>query len=142
MGDSGKIYAVDIAQNFLDHIAIAAREAGKKNIETIVCTPDSTELPPSSVDLAYICDTYHHFEFPMKTLASLHKAMKPGGRVVLIDFHRIHGKSSDWTMNHVRAGQAVFEQEVTDAGFRKVSEKGDLLSENYFVIFEKVETAS
>lgn len=142
VGSEGKVLAVDISQNFLDHISLAAREARLTNIDTVLCKADSTELPPSSVDLAYICDTYHHFEFPMKTMASLHQALKPGGRVVLIDFRRVAGESTDWTMNHVRAGQEVFEKEVTEAGFRKVSEKTGLLSENYFVIFEKIADAS
>jgi len=142
VGNDGKVLAVDISQNFLDHISLAAREARLTNVETVLCKTDSTELPPASVDLAYICDTYHHFEFPMKTMASLHQALKPGGRVVLIDFRRVAGESTDWTMNHVRAGQEVFEKEVLEAGFRKVSEKTGLLSENYFVIFEKTDDAS
>ena len=70
-------------------------------------------------------------------MASLHRALKPGGRVVLIDFHRIPGTSSDWVLGHVRAGQDVFEAEITQAGFRKVREETDLLQENYFVVFEK-----
>jgi archaeosine-15-forming tRNA-guanine transglycosylase len=53
---------------------------------------------------------------PQKTMGSIHRAIKPKGQVVLIDFHRIKGVSSDWVMNHVRAGQEVFAKEVIDAG--------------------------
>jgi len=49
-------------------------------------------------------------------MGSIHRALKPKGQVVLIDFHRIKGVSSDWVMNHVRAGQEVFAKEVIDAG--------------------------
>ena len=137
VGAEGKVFAVDIAENFLEHIKVTSRALGLRNIEPVLCTPDSTKLPPASVDLAYICDTYHHFEFPQKTLASLHQALKPDGRVILIDFKRIKGESSEWTMNHVRAGQEVFEEEIIAAGFRKVREHKDMLKENYFIEFEK-----
>lgn len=138
VGKDGRVVAVDIAQKFLDHIQISSREAGLKNIETRLCAADSTALEPESVDVAYICDTYHHFEFPRKTMTSLHAALKPGGRVILIDFRRVEGKSTDWVMGHVRAGQDVFEEEIVRSGYRKVREEPDLLSENYFVVFEKV----
>ncbi len=139
VGPEGKVLAVDIAQNFLDHIEKSAREVGLKNVETVLASVDSTGLPPASVDLAFICDTYHHFEFPHKTMTSLHRALKPGGRVVLIDFRREPGRSTDWVLDHVRAGQHVFESEIIAAGFRKVSENADLLKENYFVVFEKAD---
>jgi len=108
-----------------------------KNIICVVCTPNDVRLPPLSVDLVFICDTYHHFEFPLATMRSIHKALKPQGQVVLIDFHRIKGVSSEWAMGHVRAGQEVFVQEIVDAGFKQVEEKKDMLKESYFVRFEK-----
>lgn len=135
----GRVIAVDISQNFLNHIEITCREQNLRNVETVLCKDDSTELPPESVDVAFICDTYHHFEFPQKTMSSLLKAMKPRGRVVLIDFRRVEGESSDWTMDHVRAGQEVFEAEVLESGFRKADEIKDLLNENYMVVFERAE---
>jgi FkbM family methyltransferase len=134
-----RVVAVDIAPKFLEHIRETCREARLMNVETLQCTADSTELPPASIDVAFICDTYHHFEFPSKTMASLHRALKRGGRVILIDFRRVEGTSSEWTMNHVRAGQEVFEAEVIESGFKKLSEQTELLKENYFVVFEKLE---
>jgi len=135
----GRVIAVDIAQKFLDHIEVTCREQNLRNVETLLCKDDSTELPPESIDVAFICDTYHHFEFPKKTMTSLRKALKPGGRVVLIDFRRVEGESSDWTLEHVRAGQDVFEAEIKDAGFRKTGEVKDLLKENYMVVFQPVQ---
>jgi predicted methyltransferase len=137
VGPEGKIFAVDIAENFVRHIERQAREAGIKNVVGVVCRPDNVNLPPNSIDLAYVCDTYHHFEFPQRTMRSIHAALKPGGQVILIDFHRIAGKSSEWTMSHVRAGQEVFCQEIIDTGFKQVEEKPDLLKESYFVRFVK-----
>jgi predicted methyltransferase len=69
-------------------------------------------------------------------MASIHKALKPGGQVVLIDFHRIKGQSSDWVMGHVRAGQEVFTKEIEQSGFKQVEEK-KFMKESYFLRFEK-----
>lgn len=136
VGAKGTVYAVDIAPEFVKHLEQRAASAGLKNVRAVLCTDRSVELPPSSVDIAFICDTYHHFEFPQSTMTSLHRALRRGGEVVLVDFKRIPGVSSEWTMNHVRAGQEVFEREIEAVGFRKMGEL-DLLKQNYFVRFQK-----
>jgi ubiquinone/menaquinone biosynthesis C-methylase UbiE len=137
VGADGKVFAVEIAKNFLEHIKARASKASASNVQTILCTERSVELPEASIDLAFICDVYHHFEFPSASLVTLHKALKSGGTLVLIDFKRIPGESSDFIMGHVRAGQEVFEAEVIAAGFEKVDEVKDLLKENYFVEFKR-----
>jgi ubiquinone/menaquinone biosynthesis C-methylase UbiE len=140
VGPDGRVLAVDIAKNFLEYIDRINRESGRNNVQTLQCSAEATMLPPLSVDVAYICDTYHHFEFPLKTMRSVHAAMKPSGRVILIDFKRIEGETKEWTMNHVRAGQEVFEEELRSCGFRKIREHTEILKENYFVEFEKGES--
>ena len=137
VGEKGKVYAVDIAKNFLKHIDEDAEKQGYKNIETVLCTQDSAELPPASVDVVYICDVYHHFEFPQKTLNSIYRAMRPGASLYLIDFERIPGKTSDWINNHVRAGKEVFKKEVEASGLEFVEEKKGVFKDNYFLRFRK-----
>ena len=137
VGKEGRVISVDISQAFLDHIQKVGRTAGQLNVETILAKSDSTELPPDSVDVAFICDTYHHFEFPLKTMTSIHRALKPDGTVVLVDFRREEGKSSEWILNHVRAGQDIFEAELMKVGFEKIREEPELLKENYFIVFRK-----
>jgi predicted methyltransferase len=137
VGPKGKVYAVDIAKDFLTHIEQRVTAAGIRNIQTVLCTERSVLLPPNSIDLAFICDTYHHFEYPQSTLASLHRALRARGELVLVDFKRIPGQSSDWVMSHVRAGQEVFTAEIEAAGFKKI-EQVDLLKENYLLRFRKV----
>ena len=140
VGPGGKVFAVDIAPKFIEHIEKTCKEQGLKKVVGVVCKPESVELPANSIDLAFICDTYHHFEFPFKTMASIHRALRPGGQVVLVDFHRIEGKSSEWVMNHVRAGQEVFTREILASGFKQVGQ-AKFLRENYFIRFEKTGTA-
>ena len=137
VGEKGRVLAVDIASEFLDHINKTAKDQKLGNITTVLGKDVSTELPPASVDLVYVCDTYHHFEYPARVLESIHKGLKDGGKLVVIDFIREPGVSSDWVMGHVRAGQAIVEKEITQAGFRKVDEKKGLMKENYFLVFEK-----
>lgn len=137
VGERGRVYAVDISQKFIAHIEQQARERGAKHVVGVVCKQKSVELPAASIDLAFVCDTYHHFEFPENTLASIHAALKPGGRLVVVDFRRIEGESTPWVLGHVRAGQEVFAKEITAAGFRQTFES-KLLKENYLLVFEKV----
>jgi predicted methyltransferase len=134
----GTVYAVDIAETFLQHIAATCKDAGIKNVTTVHCKADSSELPPASVDVVFLCDVYHHFEFPAKTLASLHAALKPGGRLVLVDYRREPGKTPEWLLKHVRAGQEVFTREIEAAGFKLQCEE-KFLKDNYMVQFQRIE---
>lgn len=138
VGDEGWVYAVDIAPKFIAHIVNEATTSGRPNITGVVCAENSVNLPPESVDFVFICDTYHHFEFPKSTLTSIHKALRPGGRLVVIDFDRIEGKSREWLLGHVRAGKEVFRAEIQDAGFHLKEEKViEGFQENYFLVFGK-----
>ncbi len=136
MTDRGQVIAVDIAKEFVDHVKKTCEAEGIGNVKTAVCSPDSIGLAANSIDLAFICDVYHHFEFPYKTMRSIRSALKPGGRVVLVDFDRIEGKSSDWILNHLRAGKSTFVKEIEIAGFQ-VSKEHDFLKTSYWISFTK-----
>jgi SAM-dependent methyltransferase len=133
VGPAGKVYAVDIAPKFLQHIAKRAAAAGHKNVTTVRGSERSVELPAASVDLVFVCDTYHHFDDPRSTLASIRRALRPGGELVVVDFKR-EAKTAEWIREHVRAGQDVVTREIEAAGFEKVEEV-PLLKENYVLRF-------
>ncbi len=137
-GPEGWVYAIDISGPFLKHIVARAQQEGQQNISAILSPENSTPLPPDSLDMAFVCDTYHHFEYPKGTMASLVRALKKGGTFVVIDFERIEGQSREWLMGHVRAGKEVFRKEIEDAGLTFVEEvKMEGLKENYFLRFRK-----
>lgn len=137
-GWDGWVYSVDIAPKFLQHIAARATADGIENLTTVLGTDVSIRLPPESVDLVFICDTYHHFESPQQSLASIYRAIKPGGRLVLIDFNRIPGVSREFLIGHVRAPKEVFQAEVVDAGFEFNDEvEIEAFEENYLLRFTK-----
>lgn len=135
----GTVYAVDIVPPFIANIARRMAEETITNVTPVLCTDKSTNLPPKSVDKVFLCDTYHHFEFPQSSLASIHQALRTGGELLLVEFHRIPGKSSDFILNHVRAGQEVFIKEIEAAGFEPVGEVVGFLEDNYFYRFRKAE---
>lgn len=137
-GDQGWVYSVDISANFLQHINKQAAENNVKNITSVLCSDRSVCLPANSIDRAFICDTYHHFEYPEDTLASLYKALKPGATLIVIDFNRIPGKTREFLMGHVRAGKEVFQGEIVKAGFTFVEEvEIASFEENYLLKFRK-----
>jgi predicted methyltransferase len=139
VGRSGKVYAVDISKVFVDNILNISRRGGQTNVAGVVNVSTDVQLAPRSIDIAFICDTYHHFEMPLAMMRSIRRALKPGGQVIVVDFRRIPGVSTPWVMNHVRVGESQVVQEIESVGFRLV-EASALLKTNYFLRFE-IETA-
>jgi ubiquinone/menaquinone biosynthesis C-methylase UbiE len=138
VGKAGRVYAVDIAPRFLAHIAADAKTHGQSQVVTVQGTQSSTNLARESVDLVFLCDVYHHLENPEKTLTSIRQALRPRGRLVVIDFDRVEGLSADFVLKHVRASQDVFRKEIEAAGFWfEPVKKLPTFKENFFVRFEK-----
>jgi predicted methyltransferase len=133
----GTVYAVDIAQNFIDYIDEMAAKEEITNIKAQRCSARSVDLPENSIDVAFICDVYHHFEYPFDSMASIHAALRPGGRLFIVDFERIAGVSSDFVMNHVRCGKGTVTDEVKDSGFDLVREVNLGMDGQYILEFAK-----
>ncbi|MBK7405319.1 MAG: methyltransferase domain-containing protein [Phycisphaerales bacterium] len=140
VGATGRLYELDISPKFVEHIRQRAARAGLTQVEARQCPEDSVNLPAGSIDIAFICDVYHHFEYPHSTMTSIRNALAPGGEVVLIDFERNPGQSRPWVLEHVRAGRDVFTKEIEAAGFRLLGETTvPGLRESYFLRFRRVE---
>ncbi|MBT8491888.1 MAG: methyltransferase domain-containing protein [Deltaproteobacteria bacterium] len=136
VGDDGVVYAIDISPRFLDHLRKRKRRDGWKRVQVIKGSAASPNLAKSSVDLVFICDTYHHFTDVPEILADIKRALAPGGRLVIVDFHRIPGVSKKWILGHVRADMRTFKAEIEAAGLRfrgKLAIPG--LKENYALEF-------
>jgi predicted methyltransferase len=136
VGPHGRVYAVDVAAEFVRKIELRVQAQGLANVVGIVNTQHSTLLPPDSVDLVFLADTYHHFEQPVDMLRSIHTALRPGGELVVIDFRREPGLSTPWVMSHVRAGREQVLAEVELAGFQFAREE-PILRGNFFLRFRK-----
>jgi len=133
----GTLFAVDITEKFIAHIKTTCAEQKIENVETVLCTLTSTKLEPKSVDLVFTSDTYHHFEFPYKTLASIRQALRHGGRLIVIDFKKEDAARPDWVNDHVRANKKTVIEEVTKAGFKLIDEPELEMKGQYMLRFEK-----
>ena len=136
VGPEGRVYAVDISRGFLEHIRREAESSDRKNVVPVLCEPRDVKLQPESVDRAFVCDTYHHFEFPQDTLASIHRALRPDGELLVVDFERIQGVSPAWVLGHVRCGKGTVTDEIKDAGFELVADI-PLMDSQYVLRFRK-----
>ena len=140
VGQSGRVYAVDIVPAFLERLRERVTEEQLANVEVVAATPTDVSLAPASVDLLFVCDVYHHIEYPQVYLDTLLTALRPGGRLVIVEFDKVPGKISQAMMDHVRADKPTLIREVSEAGFVFVGEvEGLPLEENYMVVFEKAE---
>jgi len=138
VGDKGWVYAVDIAPGFLEYVSKSAKEIGLRNVTPVLCPHDSVALPPESIDFAFLCDTYHHLEYPEPVMASVRRAMRKGAVLFLLDFEKIPGKSRKWIIDHVRANKEEVKKEIISAGFLfKEEVKIDDFKENYVLRFVK-----
>jgi ubiquinone/menaquinone biosynthesis C-methylase UbiE len=136
VGASGSVIAQDIAPEFLHGIEERARDAGLAQLRTVLGGEKDARLPTNRVDLVFTSDTYHHFEYPLAMLDSIHTALKSGGRLTIIDYEKIPGQSSSWVLGHVRANRETVIAEITAAGF-VLDRTHDFLRENYFLEFRK-----
>jgi len=138
VGAKGKVYAVDLSPAMLEHLSQRIVAENLRRVEVVECTETESGLAPNSVDLIFVCDTYHHFEYPQTTLASIKSALRPGGTLAIVDFERIPGTSRQWVLDHVRAGKEETRSEIEQAGFEYVTEVDvDGLLENYMILFRR-----
>uniref|UniRef100_A0A6S9TFU8 Methyltransferase domain-containing protein n=1 Tax=Chrysotila carterae TaxID=13221 RepID=A0A6S9TFU8_CHRCT len=143
VGESGKVLAIDVSQRFVGFMEQRVKRNKLPNVRVSKCSPKSADLADyaGKVDLAIIIDVYHHFEYPRTFMRSLHTVLRDGGRVVVCDFHRdpakmVHHKP-EWAIEHIRADQQTFRQEIESAGFELVdSAEVQELVENYVMVFQ------
>ena len=136
VGPSGHVYAVDITPSFLDLLRRRASERGASNVTVVQADPKNAHLEPNTIDLAFLCEVYHHLEYPRTYLGSIYEALRPGGRLVVVDFRRDPNTSPAWVLSHVRAGEATVIEEITSVGFR-FEGRAPGLSQNYVLRFRK-----
>jgi ubiquinone/menaquinone biosynthesis C-methylase UbiE len=125
---AAKVYAVDIDARLLDILKKDAPE----NVVTVLAAPDDPKLAPGSVDIIFFCDVLHHIENRPAYYAKLKAALKPGGRIVNIDFFK-----KPLAMGpplEMKLSEQQVEAEFGAAGFRKVKQV-DLLPYQYFLVF-------
>jgi ubiquinone/menaquinone biosynthesis C-methylase UbiE len=134
VGPTGKVYGVDISREMLDYLEKQARSEHLTNIQPLLAEPHDPKLPPASVDMIFICDTLHHISDRATYFPLLMRALKPGGRLVNIDFYKRPLPVGPPV--EMKIPQAEMIREAEAARFHLV-QKYDFLRYQYFVIFAR-----
>jgi len=131
VGDRGLVYAVEINDEYVNHIKSRAEKENFRNIRPTLGKEDDPMLPADKVDSILILKTYHEFSQPLKMLRAMHKALRKDGLLGVIDKN---GTGDDHGLNR----DAVV-KEAARAGFELASEHDFVKTDNmdYFLIFRK-----
>lgn len=132
----GGVYAVDIQPQMLDILMERAWELGFENVEPVRGDVDDPNLPEKAVDLALVVDAYHEFSHPREMMEGIVRALRPGGRIVLVEY-RGEDPSVPIKPLHTMT-EAQVRRELEAVGLRWVETK-DFLPRQHVLVFEKPE---
>jgi SAM-dependent methyltransferase len=128
----GTMYAADIEPRMVEYMKERAVREKTPNVVSILAAPSDPRLPAGTLDLVFVCDTYHHFDDRLDYFARLKKAMRPGGRLVIVDFQKRELPVGPG-LDHKLAREQIV-GELDQAGWKLIEEPG-ILPYQYFLIF-------
>lgn len=129
----GKVYAEDVQDEMIKYLNDKKQKLDSKNVEVIKGSNKSVNLPPGSVDLVVMVDVYHELGYPHETLQSLKNALKPAGKLLLIEY-----RGEDPAVHRNRLHKTTVKQlnkEFAANGF-KLTYQGEFLPIQHFLIYE------
>ena len=132
VGEKGKVYAVDISPDMILHINRRIRDTKTTNVASILADPADPLLPDQSVNRFFICDVWHHVENQTKYLSLMKKMLKPGGEVIMIDFHKKELPFGPPLQMKIAREDLIKQMETN--GFRLTKEH-TFLPHQYFLVF-------
>lgn len=134
VGPKGRVFATDVQPEMISMLKSNLREADIKNVHPILCSQNDTKLPESAVDLILMVDVYHEMSNPELSLRGLRKALKPGGRLVLVEFR---GEDAEVPIRPEHKMTVVqVRKELEPLGF-EFSKLHDFLPWQHILVFEK-----
>jgi ubiquinone/menaquinone biosynthesis C-methylase UbiE len=135
VSESGKVYAIDVEPEMLKYVEDSIVHMHiPYSAEFILARPDNPKLPLESADLVFLCNTYHHLEDRSQYFRNIKGALKPGGRIAIVDFyHDERSGELGFPKEHLVPRDQVIE-EMRKAGYRLLREHG-FLARQYFVEF-------
>jgi SAM-dependent methyltransferase len=125
---NGRVYGADAEPDMVRYLDARARREGLANLVAVQASPSGSALP-TTVDVALLVDVYHHLPSRVRYFADLRSALRPGGRVAIVDFNEttLRGPAH-------RIPPNVVKDEMTRAGYRLLAEH-DFLPDQYFLVF-------
>jgi predicted methyltransferase len=131
---SGRVYAVDIQPEMIALLKQGVEKAGVTNVVPVLGKGDDPGLPPASIDWILLVDVYHELQEPRAMLARMREALKPGGRVALVEY-RLEGDSAAHIRREHRMSPRQVLAEWEPAGFR-LAARHEFLPAQHFFVFE------
>ena len=138
VGPAGRVLAEDIFDDFLAGAKQTAEEQKLSNITFIKGTETDPNLPEGQVDMELVLDAYHHFDYPEKMLAALYKALKPDGKLVIVEYYkREAAMPGGRALTHIRLDMPDVIKEIEANHFHLIEEKEHIKNVQYMLILEK-----
>ena len=134
VGSAGIVYGVDVQPEMLRLLVDGAKAAGLGNIKPVLATVTNVKLPDASVDLAIMVDVYHELAFPFEVMQSLLRALKPGGKVVFVEYRLEDPKVPIKPLHKMSEAQVRKEAEVHALTWERTA---NTLPWQHVVIFRK-----
>lgn len=132
----GKIYAVELQDAFVAELKKRSQELGLSNVEVVKGGTGSINVPDASLDLAFMVDVYHELENPQEMLQAIHRALKPDGKLLLLEYRAEDPNLAIRELHKMTAVQVKKELEAN--GFR-LFKREDSLPIQHFLMFEKTD---
>jgi ubiquinone/menaquinone biosynthesis C-methylase UbiE len=136
VGPSGKVLAEDIFPDFIE--TAKKKTAGLTNVEFVLGSAKTTNLPSGAADVLFTLDAYHHFDYPQILLADFARALKKDGRLIVVEYHKNkESMANGRAIEHVRLGEDEAIKEIEAAGWKLVSRKDFIPRVQWMAVFER-----
>lgn len=132
VGPQGTAFGLDIEPSMVTYMEKDARQLGLDNYVPRLIKPDDAELSPQSVNVIFMCNTLHHLEDRISYLTRLSQSLKPGGRIVIVDFYK--KPLPVGPAPHMKLSRDDVITEFEKAGYR-LQRSLDFLPYQYFLVF-------
>ncbi len=132
----GKVYAVEIQDEFIKILKNNRQEKGINNVEIVKGTEQNPNLPASSIDLAIMVDVYHELAYPQEMLSALAKALKPNGKILLLEYRAEDPDIAIKELHKMSVKQV--NKEMAANGF-KLYKREEFLPIQHFLVYEKAQ---
>jgi ubiquinone/menaquinone biosynthesis C-methylase UbiE len=138
VGPAGHVIAEDIFDDFLAAAKQRAQNLNLENVTFVKGTETDPKLPEAGMDIVLALDVYHHFDYPDRMLAAIHKALKPGGKLVVVEYYkRSTAMANGRALTHIRLDMADVIKEIEGNHFHLLSEREHIPDSQYMLVLRK-----
>jgi ubiquinone/menaquinone biosynthesis C-methylase UbiE len=138
VGAGGRVIAEDIFDDFLASAKQRAENQKLANVTFVKGTETDPKLPGAAVDIVLALDVYHHFDYPEKMLAAIHQSLKPGGKLVVVEYYkRQEAMPGGRALTHIRLDMPDVIKEIEANHFHLIAEQEHIPDSQYVLILRK-----